>query len=435
MPYLKRLSEALGTGAGRVVGVSQDPGRETRALVDSYQVGFPVLLDTELEVSLALDPPSVPALFLVGADGKIHRSSVGFEKAEINGVAEVMLTESGLPTRIIAEQDDGVPDVKPGCSSRHLEPRGEASKGAAPEPVDLMPETGARASRIEVPDDVDAYEYCMSAGYSAFLPVVPPTVERVDEFLDEVPLPPDHVLGLVPPCYGVATVEKVCANAVMAGCKPEYMEVLFPMVRAARKQHGWPRAAARDDESRWRASGRDRHGDAREPGPILVLHRRESRGESVGAAARRSGSGCRRQRRDTLCRCGSQRGERAHGPHRSGRAPDDRGHARDGLVLCPEHAATLAADGFTKDGVREFLFDNTGVPLRGYEHEGTEGTQLRQSYEKILIDGEPHYRKFADPSQILVVVAGGTAGKFSGVIGGWLSGPRGSQTVTYPVRW
>ena len=76
-----------------------------------------------------------------------------------------------------------------------------------------------------------------------------------------------------------------------------------------------------------------------------------------------------------------------------------------------------------------------GCRLYAFEHEGTEGTQLREQYEEIVISGEPHYRKFTDPGQILIVVAGGTAGKFSGVLGGWLSGPRGSQVVTYPVRW
>jgi hypothetical protein len=105
------------------------------------------------------------------------------------------------------------------------------------------------------------------------------------------------------------------------------------------------------------------------------------------------------------------------------------------VVLCPEHAETLRADGFAKSDVRDFLFEQTGVPLRAFDHEGTEGTQLRETYEEVLIDGEPHYRKFKDPSQIQIIVAGGTAGKFSAVVGGWLTGAEGSQTVTYPVKW
>jgi len=491
-PYLKRLAEALGDRGERVVAVSQDGELETRALVETYRLPFPVLLDDGLEVSRAYDPPSVPALFLVDGEGRVLRSSVGFEKAEINQVADAMLSALGLPSRIIAEADDGAPALMPGCSSRHVEHGLDVDTGPAPEPIDLRPETGPRASRVEVPDDVDPYEYCMSAGFSPFLPVVPPTAERVDAFLDEVPLPPDAVLGLVPPCYGQATVEKVAANAVMAGCRPEHMEVLFPMVRAmcderfnlhgvqatthsatpltilsgpAAERLGFASGAgvfgntARANSTVGRAlqlimtnlggarpgeidmatlasPGRfsyciaENHADS--PWQPLHVDRGYAPEESavtlfagaglsvVSEHTARTGAGVLRTLAATLATVWSWR---------------SCGRVEAVVVICPEHAATLAADGFGKERARDFLYDNTGVPLRAYEHEGTEGTQLRASYEEILIDGEPHYRKFADPSQILLVVAGGTAGKFSGVIGGWLSGPRGSQMVTYPVRW
>ena len=231
VPYLKRMAAVLGPQRDRVVAVSQDGEAETRALVDAYEVAFPVLLDRDLAVSRAYDPLSVPGLFLIGAEGRVERSSVGFEKAELNAVAAAMLTALGLPVQLVAERGDGAPDMKPGCSSRHLE-HGLDAAGPSAEPIDLMPEKGARARRFEVADDVDLYEYCMSAGFSPFLPVVPPTADRVDTFLAQIPLPPERVIGLVPPCYGQATVEKVAANAVMAGCKPDYMEVLIPMVRA-----------------------------------------------------------------------------------------------------------------------------------------------------------------------------------------------------------
>jgi hypothetical protein len=50
-----------------------------------------------------------------------------------------------------------------------------------------------------------------------------------------------------------------------------------------------------------------------------------------------------------------------------------------------------------------------------------------------MIDGEPCYQKFRAPEAIQIVVAGGTAGKFSAVLGSWSTGPRGSQMVTYPI--
>lgn len=64
------------------------------------------------------------------------------------------------------------------------------------------------------------------------LPVVPPTRERVEEMVAGTDRDPDEVVGVVPPRYGDATVEKIAINAVMAGCKPSYMPVLLAAVEA-----------------------------------------------------------------------------------------------------------------------------------------------------------------------------------------------------------
>ena len=101
------------------------------------------------------------------------------------------------------------------------------------------------------------------------------------------------------------------------------------------------------------------------------------------------------------------------------------------VVLCPEHVKTLHRDGFTKQAVREFLFENTGIPIRHFDDGEGEGTQHTKLYRQVVIDGEQCYLKFADPSAIKLVVAGGTAGKFSAVIGSWARRSRGSQMVTY----
>jgi hypothetical protein len=102
------------------------------------------------------------------------------------------------------------------------------------------------------------------------------------------------------------------------------------------------------------------------------------------------------------------------------------------VVLCPEHVKTLRRDGFSKDEVREFLYENTGIPVRHFSDEG-EGTQYVKLYKGAVIEGEACYLKFREPEQIKIVVAGGTAGKFSAVISSWATGPRGSQMVTYPI--
>jgi hypothetical protein len=61
------------------------------------------------------------------------------------------------------------------------------------------------------------------------LPIVVPTPERVERFLQHAPnLPPEASLGRIPPAGGELTVEKAAINAVMAGCVPP----IFPLVIA-----------------------------------------------------------------------------------------------------------------------------------------------------------------------------------------------------------
>ena len=68
-------------------------------------------------------------------------------------------------------------------------------------------------------------------GWTTGLPIVPPTREAVDEMLTGTDLSPDTVLGTIPPMNGIATVEKVAVNAVMAGCLPTYLPVILAAVR------------------------------------------------------------------------------------------------------------------------------------------------------------------------------------------------------------
>ena len=66
-------------------------------------------------------------------------------------------------------------------------------------------------------------------GWTDGLPIVPPTEIAVLEFLNATDRDPREVIGVLPPRQGEATVERIAANAVMAGCRPEY----FPVVLAA----------------------------------------------------------------------------------------------------------------------------------------------------------------------------------------------------------
>src|SRR5438132_10328908 len=69
-------------------------------------------------------------------------------------------------------------------------------------------------------------------GWSDGLPVVPPTLERVERFLRFTDRDPDESIGVLPPESREATVWNVAVNGVMAGCRPEYMPILLAVADA-----------------------------------------------------------------------------------------------------------------------------------------------------------------------------------------------------------
>lgn len=69
-------------------------------------------------------------------------------------------------------------------------------------------------------------------GWTDGSPIVPPTEEAVAEMMRGTDLPPDYVVGRLPPMLGEATVKKIAINGVMAGCLPIYMPILIALVRA-----------------------------------------------------------------------------------------------------------------------------------------------------------------------------------------------------------
>jgi len=68
--------------------------------------------------------------------------------------------------------------------------------------------------------------------WSDGLPIVPPTMEKVEEFLKYTDRPADEVIGVLLPDMRESTVWNIAVNGVMAGCRPEYMPVLVAIVEA-----------------------------------------------------------------------------------------------------------------------------------------------------------------------------------------------------------
>jgi hypothetical protein len=69
-------------------------------------------------------------------------------------------------------------------------------------------------------------------GWTDGLPIIPPTAASVDEMVERAGLARHQVIAELEPLKGLATVEKIAANAVMAGCSPDYISILISLTQA-----------------------------------------------------------------------------------------------------------------------------------------------------------------------------------------------------------
>ena len=89
------------------------------------------------------------------------------------------------------------------------------------------------STEINIDDSPEAaFQFMLEQGWSDGLPVIPPTEDRVRAMLDHAQRDSSELVGYINPDAGSATVEKIAVNAVMAGCLPEYMPVLIAAVKA-----------------------------------------------------------------------------------------------------------------------------------------------------------------------------------------------------------
>ena len=88
------------------------------------------------------------------------------------------------------------------------------------------------SKRLEFDDDGQAIEYYFDQGWTDGLPVVPPTAQRVEEFLEHAGRPASEIVCTEPTKGRVITAEKVAINAVMAGCLPQFFPVVLAVVEA-----------------------------------------------------------------------------------------------------------------------------------------------------------------------------------------------------------
>jgi hypothetical protein len=190
-----------------VVGALRDAGAVTVWSEDD---------DAGLEVAWHLDLDAVPALVRV-ADGAIVEKLQGWDRGKWEAITGVALDGAA----------DGLPDWRPGCGSYTVAPDREDELAARF--GGLVP---LRSRRVEAGSAEDEFELCFARGWTDGLPVVPPTEARVRRMLAGTTRAADEVVAVVPPALVDLTVEKVAINAVMAGCAPEYLPVVLAAVEA-----------------------------------------------------------------------------------------------------------------------------------------------------------------------------------------------------------
>ena len=91
----------------------------------------------------------------------------------------------------------------------------------------------APLERIEIAGDEEAVaDHYRSQGWLDGLPIVPPTVARVERMLGPLASQRLRVLGKVPPKGRPLTLESLAVCAVLAGCAPAYFPVVVAAARA-----------------------------------------------------------------------------------------------------------------------------------------------------------------------------------------------------------
>ena len=112
-------------------------------------------------------------------------------------------------------------------------------RGLTVDEQDAVTAAGGGASSEPAPEMIvmrgtidEVQERFHHEGWTDGLPVIPPTIERVNDFLRFTDRPPHEVIGVLDPAGRQSTPWNVAANGVMAGCKPEYMPILIAIAEA-----------------------------------------------------------------------------------------------------------------------------------------------------------------------------------------------------------
>ncbi|SNS15254.1 hypothetical protein SAMN06893096_102253 [Geodermatophilus pulveris] len=419
--------------------------------------------DTSLELSHRLGVETVPTLLRVDG-GRETARTVGWSReqwAELTGVP-------GL--------GEGLPDHRPGCGSLSVDP----SRADA-----LEARHGGRLAsrRVQLADLEDEHEALFDRGWTDGLPVVPPTPERVVRMLRGTTCDPGEVVAVVPPDLVPCTVEKVAVNAVMAGCRPEHLPVVLAAVEAACAEefalHGLlattyfsgpvvvvngPVAARVGMNSGVNALGQGNRANATIGRALQLVVRNVGGGRpgevdraTLGNPGKLTFCFAEREEGSPFAPLAADRGVPGDAVTvfaGAGVQPVVDQLSRDAeslartfaaclrvnahpklplafdamLVVSPEHGRVLREAGWDRTRLLAELDGLLRLPA-GELVRGAGG--MAEGLPPGAGDGDvPKFR----PGGLLVAHAGGDAGLFSAIVGGWVAGETGSAPVTREVR-
>lgn len=412
--------------------------------------------DTSLELSFALDIETVPTLLKI-ENGEVVDRTVGWSR-------DLWRKLTGVETL-----GEGLPEHRPGCGSRTLDADVVASR------IDTSHLASRRVTVGSLEDDIEA---CIARGWSDGLPVVPPTPVRVARMLQGTSRDAQDIVAVVPPDLAECTVEKVAINAVLAGCEPSYLPVVIAAVEAACtdefNMHGLlattyfsgpvivvngPIAKRIGMNSGVNVLGQGNRANSSIGRALQLVIRNVGGGRPGGVDRATLGNPGK------LSFCFAE--DEANSPweplaagnavtlfcgegprgvvDQISRTPTSlaksfaaclRTVAHPKLVMAfdamlivsPEHGSRFKEAGWTKQRLRDEIYANLQIP----------GSELVRGADGIE-EGLPVAFKDATlpkftPDGLLIVHAGGGAGLFSAIVGGWVAGDTGSKPVTRAIR-
>ncbi|MDP4702874.1 MAG: thioredoxin family protein [Ilumatobacteraceae bacterium] len=431
----------------------------------TFPASVSAIHDADLSVSWHYDIETVPTLLRI-ENGEEADRTFGWSKDAWQKFTGITDLGADLPV------------MRPGCGSLSVDPNLEDELRVR------FTSSTLHSRHVELASAEDEFESMFTRGWTDGLPVIPPTPERVLRMLTGTTRSPQDIVAIAPPNLVELTIEKIAINAVMAGALPEYLPWIITALEAVCNDefnmHGvlattmpvgpviicnGPGTKAIGMNSGVNVFGqgnranltigravqltirnvgggkpgevdRATHGN---PGKLSFCFAEDEAGSPFGTLAQERGIAPQQNAVTVFAgegpRCVVDQAARTPEQLTNSFAACLRAthHPKSVLsydailVVSPDHSRVYAEAGWDREKILSELYARLNIP----------GTELVKG-ALDMAEGLP--AKFADrivpkfkPGGILLAHAGGGAGLFSSIIGGWVNGAMGSTPVTRPV--